>query len=95
MKTEVLGSGLSILAATYLFYAIDPYTRGKILIEKVLKLAVYCLIILGFNLALRVRHRTKRLDPDSRDAWKAHIKLTAFFLFMFGVMDLAITLESI
>jgi len=88
LKTEVFGSGLSIFAATFIFYAIDPYTAGMILIEKMQKTLVYCLYLIGFNLALRVRHRGEGRDPYSNAAYKAHIKLTMFFLAMFALMEL-------
>ena len=95
IKTEVFGSGLSICAATYLFYAIDPYTAGMILIEKIQKTLVYCLYLIGFNLALRVRHRAQGREPDAPGALKAHIKLTLFFCAMFAVMELPLFFSRI
>ena len=88
LKYEVFGSGLSIFAATFIFYAIDPYVAGAILVEKMQKTLVYCLYLIGFNLALRVRHRAQGREPDAPGALKAHIKLTMFFLAMFALMDL-------
>jgi len=95
LKTEVFGSGLSIFAATYLFYAIDPYVAGAILVEKIQKTLVYCLYLIGFNLALRVRHRAQGCEPDATGALKAHIKLTMFFCAMFAVMELPLFLSRI
>ena len=101
LKTEVFGSGLSIFAASYLFYIYDPVARGVtgvtsgMIAEMILKFWVYVLYLIGFNLALRVRHRAQGREPDAPGALKAHIKLTMFFLFMFGVMDAAITIASI
>lgn len=94
-RHELIGSGMGIFFATYLFYAIDPYARTMILIEKLLKIAVYCLYLLSFNLALRFRHRYEGLDPDSDEAMKKHIKFSMFFLGMLELTDLYLFLSEI
>ena len=94
LKTELLVSGLSLMGAMYIFYAIDPYTAGMILIRLMLKGAVYCMVLLSFNLWMRVDHRLKDQDPDSPAALKEHIKLTTFFLAMFALMELALFIGS-
>ncbi len=95
LKTEVLGSGLSLIGAIYLFYAIDPLARRVILVEKLLKIWVYCMVLLSFNLWMRVDHRLKGLDPDGPAALKEHIKLTMFFLAMLALMELPLLLSRI
>jgi len=95
LRTELVGAGFSLCAAIYIFYAIDPYTAGKILVEKLLKLWVYCLVLLSFNLFMRVDHRLKGMDPDSHAALKEHIKLTMFFLGMLALMELPLFLSRI
>ena len=94
LKNELIGSGLSLMGAMYLFYAIDPYTAGRILIRLMLKGAVYCMVLLSFNLWMRVDHRLKGKDPDSPAALKNHIKLTMFFLAMFALMELPLLLST-
>ena len=95
LKHEVFGAGLSIFVATFIFYGIDPYVAGAILVEKIQKTLVYCLYLIGFNLALRARHRDEGRDPYSNAAYKAHIKLTLFFCAMFALMDLSLFLSRI
>lgn len=81
--------------AIYGFYAIDPLARRVILVEKLLKIWCYCLILLSFNLWMRVDHRIKKIDPDSPAALKENIKLTSFFLAMFALMELPLLLSTI
>ena len=88
LKTELLGSGLSLMGAMYIFYAIDPLAQRVILVRLILKGAVYCMFLLGFNLWMRVNNRLQGLDPDTPAALKEHITLTLFFLAMFALMEL-------
>lgn len=88
LKHELIGSGLSLVAAIYGFYAIDPLAGRVILVEKLLKIWVYCLVMLSFNLWLRVDHRLKGMDPDGHEALKDHIKLTLFFFAMLALAEL-------
>ena len=94
LKSEIVGSGLLMCAASYLFYAIDPMARSEILVEKLLKIACYCMILLSFNLWMRVNNRLKGLDPEGPKEIKAHIKMTLFFLFCFALMEAALFLEA-
>jgi len=95
LEAELIGSGLSLCAAICIFYVIDPYTAGKILFEKLLKIACYCMVLLSFNLWMRVNNRLRGIDPYSDQAMKEHIKLTSFFLFCFAVMEAALFIENI
>ena len=95
LEVEIIGSGISLCAAIYLFYAIDPYTAGKILVEKLLKIACYCLVLLGFNLWMRVNNRLRGVDPYAPGAMREHIKMTSFFLFCFAIMEAALFIEYI
>ena len=94
-EAELIGSGLSLCAAICIFHVIDPYTAGKILVEKLLKIACYCLILLGFNLWMRVNNRLRGLDPYAPGAMREHIKMTSFFLFCFALMEAALFIENI
>lgn len=95
MRNELIGSGLSICSAYYIFYAINPIAQRMILVEKLLKITVYCLVLLGFNLWMRVMNRLKGIDVESDAAIKEHIKMSMFFLAMFAVMDLALTISQL
>ncbi|MBA7491607.1 hypothetical protein ES702_02155 [subsurface metagenome] len=81
--------------AIYGFYAIDPLARRVILVEKLLKIWCYCLVLLSFNLWMRVNHRIKNVDPDSHAALRENVKLTSFFLAMFALMELPLLLSTL
>lgn len=81
--------------AMYVFYAVDPLARGLIIVEKLLKLWVYSLLLLSFNLWLRVNHRLMGKDPNSETALKEHIKMTMFFLALYALMDLPLMIASL
>ena len=96
------------MASIYLFYAIDPLARREILVEKLLKIACYCLVILGFNLWMRAKNRlTGRgtyilehqgrhivLTPEGKESMKEHIKMTSFFCAIFALMELPLFLST-
>ena len=95
VKLELIGSGASLFTSIFLFYAIDPLTHGRSLLGRLLKIAVYCLVVLGFNLWMRATNRLKGKDPESDDCMKEHIKMSMFILAMFALMELPLMLAVI
>lgn len=95
LKSELIWAGFTMCAAMYVFYAVDPLARGSIIVEKLLKIWVYSLLLLSFNLWLRVNHRLMGKDPDDAAALKEHIKMTMFFLMLYAIMDLPLMIASL
>lgn len=95
IEIELIGSGVSLSASIYLFWFIDPLMPGRILLARLLKISVYFLTLLGFNLWMRVINRLKGLDPESDDCMKDHIKMSMFFLAMLALMELPLLLSTI
>ena len=83
------------MASIYLFWFVDPLTAGRILLARLLKISVYSLTVLGFNLWMRAVNRMKGLDPESDDCMKEHIKMSMFFLAMFALMELPLLLSTL
>jgi len=95
--------------AIYGFYAIDPLARRVILVEKLLKIWCYCLVLLSFNLWMRVNNRLKGrgtylierqgrhfvFTSKGKKCVKEHIKMTAFFCAIFALMELPLLLSTI
>lgn len=94
-ETELIGSGISLAASIFIFYIVDPLTHGRILLARLLNVAVYLLILLGFNLWLRAINRMKGLDPQSNECMKEHIKMSMFILGMLALMGLPLLLSTI
>jgi len=108
-EVELIGSGASLLASIYLFVFVDPLTHGRILLARLLKIGVYSLIVLGFNLWMRavnrlrgkgkyvIEHRGRHfiLTPKGKECMKEHIKMTSFFCAMFALMELPLFLSTI
>ena len=80
LRNDLIGAGFSMCAAMYVFYAVDPLAQTLIIVEKLLKIWVYSLVLLSFNLWMRVNHRLMGKDPNSGPALKEHIKLPCFSL---------------
>lgn len=95
LRAEVIGAGLSLFLSIYVFYIVDPLAVGMVFVEKLLKIWVYALTLISFNLWLRVDMRLKRWDINGPKAVKAHIKLTSFFFFMLALMDLPLIIASL
>jgi len=95
LKTDLIGAGLTLCLSIYVFYAVDPLAVGVVFVEKLLKIWVYSLTLISFNLWLRVDMRLKRWDINGPKAVKAHIKLTSFFFFMLAMMDLPLMIASL
>ena len=83
------------MASIYLFWFVDPLTHGRILLARLLKIGVYFLTLLGFNLWMRAVNRIKGRDPESDAYMKEHIKMSMFFLAMFALMELPLLLSTI
>ena len=65
-----------------------------ILVEKLLKFVCYSSAILGLNLWLRFKARFDGVDPDSNEVLKNNIRLTAFMIVIFTLMEIGIILEG-
>ena len=95
LKTDVIGAGFSLCAAIYVFYYFEPLAVGNLLVEKLLKIWVYALTLISFNLWLRVDMRLKGWDINGSKAVKEHIKLTSFFFLLLALMDLPLMIASL
>lgn len=90
-KYEALGSGVLLSLSVIIFHVFEPMA-SVILVEKLLKFVCYSSAILGLNLWLRIKARVDGVDPDSNEVLKNNIRLTAFIIVVFTLMEIGIIL---
>ena len=93
-RFEAFGSGVLIFMSVILFYLFEPWA-SVILVEKLLKFVCYSSAILGLNLWLRIKARVDGINPDSNEVLKNNIRLTAFMMVIFTLMEIGIIAESL